>query len=316
MSDATRPRLELVKGGGAAAQEAETAQGAGGAPSDSALADGARADNALADGAAESGGRRAAESRAQQARIVEALLFAAQAPLAEAELAEALPEGADVAGILEELQAHYAQRGVKLVKVAGKWQLRTAEDLRWLLRKEKREERKLGKAALETLAIIAYHQPVTRAEIEDIRGVATSKGTLDTLMELGWVRIRGRRRVPGRPVTFGVTDAFLEHFGLESVNDLPGLRELKAAGLLNADIPPDLDLPARADNSALTDEEDPFEPQEEEEEPPLEMHLPEEDETAEEAHGAEMAHGAEETWPGGDGGDGNSGGDGGAGGRE
>ena len=216
---------------------------------------------------------------ARQKRIVEALLFAAAAPLSEEELAEALPANADVAALIEELQAEYAERGVNLVRVAGKWQLRTAEDLRWLLRREAEAPKKLSKAALETLAIIAYHQPVTRAEIEDIRGVAISKGTLDVLMEAGWVKIRGRRQQPGRPVTFGTTEGFLEHFGLNDIKDLPGLRELKGAGLLDADIPPDFRLPGGGGEQSLLDEEDPDDPfaaPEPEEEPPLEMHLDEE----------------------------------------
>ncbi len=215
---------------------------------------------------------------AQQRRIVEALLFAAAAPLSEEELAEALPANADVAALLEALREEYAERGVNLVQVAGKWQLRTAEDLRWLLRRDAAPPKKLSRAALETLAIIAYHQPVTRAEIEDIRGVATSKGTLDALMEAGWVKIRGRRQQPGRPVTFGTTDAFLEHFGLNSIRDLPGLRELKGAGLLDADIPPDFRLPGGGGAESLLDEEDqddPFAPAPMEEEPPLDMHLDE-----------------------------------------
>ena len=211
----------------------------------------------------------------QQKRIVEALLFASDNPLSEAELAEALPEGADVPALLAELREEYAGRGVNLVKVAGKWQLRTAEDLRWLLRRENRQQKKLSKAALETLAIIAYHQPVTRAEIEDIRGVATSKGTLDVLMEAGWVKIRGRRQTPGRPVTYGTTEAFLVHFGLERIDDLPGLRELKGAGLLDADIPPDFMMPVAKEESLLDEEnaDDPFAAPEMEDEPPLEMHL-------------------------------------------
>ncbi len=212
---------------------------------------------------------------AQQRRIVEALLFASDKPLAEEELAEALPSGADVAAILEALRRDYAERGVNLVRVAGKWQMRTAEDLRWLLRREQTQPRRLSKAALETLAIIAYHQPVTRAEIEDIRGVAMSKGTLDVLMETGWVKIRGRRQSPGKPVTYGTTEEFLSHFGLESVDDLPGLRELKGAGLLDADIPADFHLPG-ADAESVLDENEAealFPAPEMEEEPPLEMHL-------------------------------------------
>ncbi len=212
---------------------------------------------------------------AQQKRIVEALLFATDKPLSEEALAEALPRNADVGALLEVLREEYAERGVNLVKVAGKWQLRTAEDLRWLLRREQKQRKKLSKAALETLAIIAYHQPVTRAEIEDIRGVAISRGTLDVLMEAGWVKIRGRRQVPGRPVTYGTTEAFLSHFGLERIGDLPGLRELKGAGLLDADIPPDFMMPVAKEESLLDEEnaDDPFAAPEPEDEPPLEMHL-------------------------------------------
>jgi len=190
-------------------------------------------------------------------RIVEALLFAAAEPLAAEVLAGALPNDTDVEAILIELQRHYEGRGVNLVRVAGKWQFRTANDLGFLLHKEKHEERRLSRAAIETLAIIAYHQPVTRAEIEEIRGVMVSKGTIDALMEVGWVRIRGRRRTPGRPVTYGTTEAFLVHFGLENVSDLPGLDELKAAGFLEAAPPMDFSIPSPSD--ALAPDEDPLE---------------------------------------------------------
>ncbi|RIK94432.1 MAG: SMC-Scp complex subunit ScpB [Proteobacteria bacterium] len=166
-------------------------------------------------------------------RMVEALLFASAEPLSEAALAERVPEGADVAAILTALSEHYAPRGVNLVSVAGKWMFRTAADLAFLLRKELEEPRRLSRAAVETLAIVAYHQPVTRAEIEEIRGVGLSKGTLDVLMEAGWVKPRGRKRTPGRPVTYGTSESFLVHFGLASVDDLPGIEELKAAGLLD-----------------------------------------------------------------------------------
>src|SRR5690606_16622544 len=152
-------------------------------------------------------------------RVLEALLFASREPLAESALAERLPEGTAIAELLAELSAAYAGRGVNLVRVAGGWAFRTAPDLSHLLQREAEEPRKLSRAALETLAIIAYHQPVTRAEIEEIRGVTTSKGTLDVLMETGWIRMRGRRRTPGRPVTYGTTPAFLDHFGLDSVRD-------------------------------------------------------------------------------------------------
>lgn len=201
------------------------------------------------------------EERLFAFRIVEALLFAAEAPLAEAELAASLPEGIDLPRILQDLQTHYAPRGVNLVRVAEKWMFRTAPDLGFLLRKDKVEPRKLSRVALETLAIVAYHQPVTRAEIEEIRGVSTSKGTLDILMETGWVRMRGRRRSPGRPVTYGTTEAFLVHFGLEAVSDLPGLDELKGAGLLEGNIPPGFHIPVPSDSPLLREDEDPLEPE-------------------------------------------------------
>jgi len=172
-------------------------------------------------------------------RMLEALLFASDEPLAEDLLAERLPDGADVAGLLATLEADYRDRGVNLVRVTGKWMFRTAPDLSFLLRVEVRDQRRLSRAGIETLAIIAYHQPVTRAEIEEIRGVGLSKGTLDVLLETGWVRPMGRRRTPGRPVTYGTTDAFLTHFGLDSLDALPGFDELKAAGLLDAETPVD-----------------------------------------------------------------------------
>ena len=192
-----------------------------------------------------------------QLRIVEALLFAASEPLAEHALASALPQGANVPQLVAELQRQYESRGVNLVKVGGKWQFRTAGDLSFLLRKQAVEERRLSRAAIETLAIIAYHQPVTRAEIEDIRGVMVSKGTVDTLMEVGWVRIRGRKRTPGRPVTYGTTEAFLVHFGLENVGHLPGMDDLKAAGFLDAVPPAGFTVPNPSD--ALAPDEDPYE---------------------------------------------------------
>ena len=193
-------------------------------------------------------------------RIVEALLFAAAEPVGEQVLAQSLPPEAEIGALLAELQQHYQGRGVNLVKVAGKWQFRTAKDLAFLLHKHAVEERRLSRAAIETLAIIAYHQPVTRAEIEDIRGVMVSKGTVDALMEVGWVRIRGRRRTPGRPVTYGTTEAFLVHFGLENVGDLPGMDELKAAGFLDAAPPSGFSVPQPMD--ALAADEDPYEGEE------------------------------------------------------
>jgi segregation and condensation protein B len=189
-------------------------------------------------------------------RMTEALLFAAAEPLDAKQLATSLPEGADVPALLAELRAQYEKRGVNLCHVAGKWQFRTAPDLAFLLRKEQPEQRRLSRAAIETLAIIAYHQPVTRAEVEDIRGVMLSKGTLDVLMEIGWVKIRGRKRTPGRPVTYGTTEAFLVQFGLESVNHLPGVDELKAAGFLESSPPAGFDVPNPSD--MLGPDEDPY----------------------------------------------------------
>lgn len=170
--------------------------------------------------------------RAQHLRLIEALLFASAAPLDVDAIAERLPDGADVPALLATLEADYRGRGVNLVNVAGGWTFRTAADLGEKLRLEKVVPRKLSRAGIETLAIIAYHQPVTRAEIEDIRGVAVSTGTLDVLMETGWIAPVGRRETPGRPVTWGTTDAFLMHFGLADRRDLPGIEELKASGLI------------------------------------------------------------------------------------
>ena len=190
-------------------------------------------------------------------RMTEALLFAACEPLGIDALASSLPEGADVAGLVAELQHIYEDRGVNLVCVAEKWQFRTAPDLSFMLRRETPEQKRLSRAAIETLAIVAYHQPVTRAEIEDIRGVMLSRGTIDALMEVGWVKIRGRKRTPGRPVTYGTTEAFLVQFGLESVSHLPGMDELKAAGFLEAMPPSGFDVPSPSDQ--LGPDEDPYE---------------------------------------------------------
>jgi segregation and condensation protein B len=197
--------------------------------------------------------------RSEKLRIVEALLFAAGEPLDEAALSRHFAPGEDVAALLEELQGLYAGRGVNLVRVAGRWAFRTADDLAFLLERQTLEQRRLSRAALETLAIIAYHQPVTRAEIEAIRGVSTSRGTLDVLLETGWIKLRGRRRAPGRPVTYGTTPHFLEHFGFDSIEDLPGLGELKGAGLLDSTLPPGFSMPAPSDATGLRDDEDPLE---------------------------------------------------------
>src|SRR5271155_6288270 len=201
-----------------------------------------------------------AEERAEELRILEALLFAAEAPLDEKALAGRLPAGVDVRALLVQLQNEYAPRGVNLVRVGGKWSLRTASDLAWLLTRETVVTRKLSRAAIETLAIVAYHQPVTRAEIEDIRGVSTSKGTLDVLLETGWIRLRGRRKAPGRPVTYGTTEAFMSHFGLDAITDLPGLDELKGAGLFDNTLPAGFSVPVPSDDPALREDEDPLEP--------------------------------------------------------
>ena len=191
---------------------------------------------------------------AEHLRMLEAVLFAASEPLDETALARSLPQGANLSALLAELREIYRTHGVNLVKVAEKWQFRTAPDLSFLLRREKPEQKRLSRAAIETLAIVAYHQPVTRAQIEDIRGVAVCKGTVDALMEVGWVKIRGRKRTVGRPVTYGTTESFLVHFGLESVGDLPGVDELKAAGFLDAMPAAGLDIPAPSEDLAPDEE--------------------------------------------------------------
>jgi len=199
--------------------------------------------------------------RAEELRILEALLFAASAPLDEKALASRLPAGSDVRALLVQLQRQYASRGVNLVRVGGKWILRTASDLAWLMTHESVVTRKLSRAAIETLAIVAYHQPVTRAEVEEIRGVSTSKGTLDVLLETGWVRLRGRRKAPGRPVTYGTSEAFLSHFGLDVLGDLPGLDELKGAGLVDATMPAEFAVPVPSDDPTLREDEEPLGPE-------------------------------------------------------
>jgi segregation and condensation protein B len=197
--------------------------------------------------------------RPEELRLLEALLFASAEPLDQATLAKRMPEGVDVKVALAQLQADYASRGVNLVRIANKWTFRTAGDLAWLMTRESTETRKLSRAAIEVLAIIAYHQPVTRAEIEDIRGVVTSKGTLDVLLETGWIRPRGRRKTPGRPLTFGTTDTFLSQFSLEALGDLPGLEELKGTGLLDSRLPTGFSVPSPSDDPALREDEDPLE---------------------------------------------------------
>jgi segregation and condensation protein B len=195
-----------------------------------------------------------------QARMVEALLFASAVPLTVAELQARLPHGCDAGAALERLIRTYDGRGVELRRAGGAWAFRTAPDLAFLMARETVETRRLSRAAVETLAIVAYHQPATRAEIEEIRGVAVSKGTIEQLMELDWIKLGRRRETPGRPVTFVVTQGFLDHFGLSSTRDLPGLRELRAAGLLEA-TPPSGQAPEEAEGQ----QEDLFAPSPQEE---------------------------------------------------
>jgi segregation and condensation protein B len=199
-------------------------------------------------------------ARPEELRLIEALLFASADPLDEATLARALPDGVNVKQALARLKEEYASRGVTLVRIGRKWTFRTADDLAWLMTKQVTETRKLSRAAIETLAIVAYHQPVTRAEIEEIRGVVAAAGTLDVLLKTGWIRPRGRRKAPGRPITYGTSEAFLSHFGLEEVGDLPGLEELKGAGLLEGHLPPGFAVPMPSDDTTLRDDEDPLEP--------------------------------------------------------
>jgi len=192
-------------------------------------------------------------------RIAEALLFAASAPLSLEMIAEALPRDVAAQAVIEALELQYRARGVNLMQVAGGFSFRTAPDLSFLISRESTEPRKLGRAAIEILAIIAYHQPVTRAEIEEIRGVSTYRGTLDFLLESGWIKMRGRRRTPGRPVTYGTTPEFLSHFNLDSVSDLPGMEELKGAGFLEGKLPAGFHIPSPSDDQSLGGDEDALE---------------------------------------------------------
>ncbi|WP_244639206.1 SMC-Scp complex subunit ScpB [Bosea sp. ANAM02] len=199
-----------------------------------------------------------AEAFSQALRVVEALLFASAVPLTAEALGRAIPAGIAIEQVLARLVESYALRGVNLRQVAGGWAFRTAPDLGYLLAAEAEPPRRLSRAALEVLSIIAYHQPVTRAEIEEIRGVATAKGTLDILLEAGWVRLRGRRRSPGRPITYGTTPGFLDHFGLDRIDDLPGLEELKGTGFIEGRLTRDLAVPVPDDDPSLRDDEDPL----------------------------------------------------------
>jgi segregation and condensation protein B len=196
------------------------------------------------------GGRDAA--LAEGVRRAEAVLFAAGEPLSAEQISEILPQGIEAGEVLMALRAVYSKRGVNLVEVAGKWRFQTAQDLSYLFVEERQVQKKLGQAALETLAIIAYGQPVTRAEIEAVRGVAVAKSVIDTLLETGWVRVRGRRKTPGLPITYGMTDQFLEHFGLESLDTLPGKADLEAEGLLTDVIPSGFQMP---DEEALSEDD-------------------------------------------------------------
>ena len=204
--------------------------------------------------------RRANQARPEELRILEAILFASSEPVDEKTLSERMPAGVDVKQVLNLLKDEYAPRGVNLVRINGKWTFRTANDLAWLLTREAIQPRKLSRAAIETLAVIAYHQPVTRAEVEDIRGVTMSKGTIDVLLETGWIRPRGRRKVPGRPITYGTTEGFVSHFGLDQLSDLPGLDELKGSGMMDGHLPPNFSVPIPSDDPALREDEDPLEP--------------------------------------------------------
>lgn len=222
-----------------------------------------QADAAAPGAAAQSAGAaeaEAAERRALAKSVAEALIFASPEPLAQKAIADRLPSGTDVEALLAEIASDFAQRGIRLVRIAESWTFRTAPELAPHLQLERKVTRKLSRAALEALGIVAYHQPVTRAEIEDIRGVSMSKGTIDVLLETGWIRPRGRRKVPGRPITYGTTQDFVSHFGLEQLSDLPGLDELKGAGLLDGRLPPGFTVPMPSDDSTLREDEDPLEP--------------------------------------------------------
>ena len=190
----------------------------------------------------------------EQERMVEAILFATADPVSVTELTGRMPHGCDPAEALARLRKRYEGRGVNIVKVGDAWAIRTAGDLGFLMQKETVETRKLSRAAIETLAIVAYHQPVTRAEIEEIRGVSVSRGTIDQLIELEWIRFGRRRMTPGRPVTFVVTQGFLDHFGLESARDLPGLKELRSAGLLESRPPPGLPMAGEGEDADADDD--------------------------------------------------------------
>lgn len=197
-----------------------------------------------------------APTEGEQERMVEAILFASADPISLRELADRMPHGCEPGRAIDTLQKRYEGRGFRLVKVGDAWAFRTAPDLAYLMQKETVEVRKLSRAAIETLAIVAYHQPVTRAEIEEIRGVSVSRGTLDQLIEMDWIKLGRRKMTPGRPVTFLVTQEFLDHFGLESARDLPGIKELRAAGLLDNRLPPGREVAGNQDDDEDEDDDD------------------------------------------------------------
>ena len=188
-----------------------------------------------------------------QLRVVEAILFASSDPVDKKTLIEKLPKNADLDLLLDRLDDLYKDRGLELRKIGNKFMFKTSSDLTFIMQREAKSQRKLSKAAIETLAIIAYHQPVTRAEIEEIRGVTVSSGTIDTLLQMNWVKINGRRRVPGNPLAYGTTEEFLVHFDLENIKDLPEMQELKSMGLLDSNLPPDL-YPENTINNNSIDE--------------------------------------------------------------
>jgi len=190
-----------------------------------------------------------------QLRVIEAILFASSDPVDKKTLTEKLPESADLDLLLNQLDDLYKNRGLELKKVGNKFMFKTSSDLSFIMQREAKSTRKLSKAAIETLAIVAYHQPVTRAEIEEIRGVSVSSGTIDTLLQMNWIKINGRRRVPGNPLVYGTTEEFLVHFDLENIKDLPEMQELKSMGLLDSNLPPDL-YPENTINNNNIDEID------------------------------------------------------------
>ena len=254
MASVAEKRIDVVEDQVEDMQQDDAAQ-----PTEATQSTEAVAEDAAQQEAAQSDDAQEVAARPEELRILEALLFASTEPLDQSALAKRMPDGVNVKKALEALQADYAMRGINLVRIANKWTFRTAGDLAWLMTREVSETKKLSRAAVEVLAIVAYHQPVTRAEIEDIRGVVTSKGTLDVLLETGWIKPRGRRKTPGRPLTFGTTDTFLSQFGLEALGDLPGLEELKGTGLLDSRLPAGFSVPNPSDDPQLREDEDPLE---------------------------------------------------------